>query len=112
MLMRPVTFLLKGLVHLYRVTFSPLVGANCRFLPTCSAYALDALDRHGAIRGSLLAARRIARCHPFAASGYDPVPGSDPAFDRSRDHGASVAACAHSSAHSHAGVPVAARPEA
>ncbi|MGB0854904.1 MAG: membrane protein insertion efficiency factor YidD [Pikeienuella sp.] len=61
-------------VHLYRATFSPMVGMNCRYQPTCSAYALEALEKHGAFKGGYLAARRILRCHPFGGSGYDPVP--------------------------------------
>jgi putative membrane protein insertion efficiency factor len=61
-------------VHAYRLVFSPWVGFNCRYQPTCSAYALEALERHGAIKGSLLAARRTGRCHPFGGDGYDPVP--------------------------------------
>ena len=61
-------------VHAYRLVFSPWVGFNCRYQPTCSTYALEALERHGAIKGSLLAARRIGRCHPFGGDGYDPVP--------------------------------------
>lgn len=58
----------------YRVLFSPWVGFNCRYHPTCSAYALEALDRHGALKGGWLALRRIARCHPFGRSGIDNVP--------------------------------------
>ena len=68
---------LLGLVKLYRVTISPLLGANCRYQPTCSAYAIEALQTHGAFRGSVLAAKRIARCHPWGGHGYDPVPGTD-----------------------------------
>lgn len=68
---------LLALVWLYRYTLSPLLGANCRFQPTCSEYAIEALRTHGAFRGSWLAARRMARCHPWGGSGYDPVPGSD-----------------------------------
>lgn len=64
-------------VHLYRATFSPMVGMNCRYQPTCSAYALEALETHGAFKGGYLAARRILRCHPLGGSGYDPVPGKD-----------------------------------
>lgn len=71
-------------VRLYRVTLSPLVGHGCRFQPTCSVYALEALERHGALRGGLLALRRIGRCHPWGASGYDPVPGADPDHDAGR----------------------------
>lgn len=61
-------------VHAYRLLFSPWVGFNCRYQPTCSAYALEALEMHGPIKGSILAARRIGRCHPFGGDGYDPVP--------------------------------------
>lgn len=66
---------LIGLVWVYRYTLSPWLGANCRFEPTCSVYAIEALRRHGAFRGTALAAKRIARCHPWGGSGYDPVPG-------------------------------------
>lgn len=64
-------------IRFYRLVFSPWVGFNCRYQPTCSAYALEALERHGAVKGSVLAARRIARCHPFGGDGYDPVPDKD-----------------------------------
>ncbi len=66
--------LLQLPIHLYRWTLSPLLGANCRYHPSCSAYALEAIERHGALRGSGLAVRRICRCHPWGAAGYDPVP--------------------------------------
>ena len=65
---------LLALVQLYRIAISPWLGANCRFEPTCSEYALQALREHGAFRGSWLAAKRIGRCHPWGGSGYDPVP--------------------------------------
>jgi putative membrane protein insertion efficiency factor len=63
-------WLLKG----YRFAISPLYGQVCRYHPTCSAYALEAVTRHGALRGGWLSLRRIGRCHPWAAGGYDPVP--------------------------------------
>ena len=63
-------WLLKG----YRFAISPLYGQVCRYHPTCSAYALEAVETHGALRGTWLAARRVARCHPWAAGGLDPVP--------------------------------------
>ncbi|MEM9350132.1 MAG: membrane protein insertion efficiency factor YidD [Pseudomonadota bacterium] len=61
-------------VRAYRLLFSPWVGFNCRYHPTCSAYALEALETHGALKGTWLAAKRIARCHPFGGSGIDNVP--------------------------------------
>ena len=61
-------------IHAYRYLLSPLLGGHCRFHPSCSAYALRALARHGALRGSGLALRRIARCHPWGGSGVDEVP--------------------------------------
>ncbi|MDT2075101.1 MAG: membrane protein insertion efficiency factor YidD [Planktomarina sp.] len=62
-------------VRLYRLVFSPWVGFNCRYQPTCSAYALEALEIHGALKGSWLTLRRLSKCHPFGGNGYDPVPG-------------------------------------
>lgn len=61
-------------VRLYRAAVSPFMPASCRFTPTCSAYAIDAIEQHGAWRGTTLAVRRILRCHPWGGSGYDPVP--------------------------------------
>lgn len=62
------------LVQAYRYLVSPLLGTNCRFAPSCSEYAIEALERHGAIKGGYLAAHRILRCHPWGGSGFDPVP--------------------------------------
>ncbi|MGQ9678621.1 MAG: membrane protein insertion efficiency factor YidD [bacterium] len=66
--------LLKLLVRLYQWTLGTILPNSCRFYPTCSHYAIEALEKHGAGYGSLLALRRILRCHPFALGGYDPVP--------------------------------------
>ncbi len=65
---------LIGFVRTYQIVLSPLLPASCRYYPSCSAYAIEALERHGALRGGWLAARRIARCHPFRPGGFDPVP--------------------------------------
>jgi putative membrane protein insertion efficiency factor len=65
---------LTGAVRTYQWTIRPLIGANCRFHPSCSEYAVEALAVHGALRGSALAARRILRCNPWTEGGYDPVP--------------------------------------
>ncbi|MEC9367666.1 MAG: membrane protein insertion efficiency factor YidD [Pseudomonadota bacterium] len=66
--------LIKAPILLYRHTFSAFAGRQCRFLPTCSEYAVEAIDVHGPLRGSLLALRRLSRCHPWGGEGYDPVP--------------------------------------
>jgi len=68
------TRLLIGLVRAYRAVLAPLLAPRCRFVPSCSAYALAALETHGALRGSWLTLRRLGRCHPFHRGGVDPVP--------------------------------------
>jgi len=68
-----------GALRAYKLTLSPLIGRQCRFLPTCSEYAAGALISHGPLRGSLLAAGRLCRCHPWGGSGYDPPPPRRPA---------------------------------
>ena len=65
-------------IRAYRRFVSPLLGNNCRYQPTCSAYAMEAIDRHGSIKGSWLAIRRLGRCHPFREGGFAPVPPTSP----------------------------------
>lgn len=65
---------LIGLVRGYQLTLSPVLGGACRYYPSCSAYAIEALEKHGALRGGWLAMTRIGRCHPFRPGGFDPVP--------------------------------------
>lgn len=69
-------YLLIGLLKLYRLFISPLYGQVCKYYPSCSAYSLEAVQKHGALRGSVLTVKRLGRCHPWAAGGYDPVPGT------------------------------------
>ena len=66
--------ILLALIRLYQLTLSAIVGRRCRYLPTCSDYASDAIRKHGAGRGFLLAVARVSRCHPWGQSGFDPVP--------------------------------------
>lgn len=82
--MRVLAWLLSLPIRAYRLIFSPWVGFNCRYQPTCSAYALEALERHGPFKGSYLLLRRIGRCHPLGGSGYDPVPPKDEDQSRSK----------------------------
>lgn len=71
--MRPSWWLQTAIVG-YRRFLSPLLGPRCRYLPTCSEYAFEAIGEHGSVKGAWLVVRRLARCHPFHAGGYDPVP--------------------------------------
>ena len=68
-------FVLKFLIRGYQLAISPLLGPRCRFYPSCSHYAMEAIETHGALRGTWLAINRISRCHPFHEGGFDPVPG-------------------------------------
>jgi len=70
-------FILALPIRFYRICISPMIPSRCRYTPTCSEYALEALDKHGPIRGLWLSVKRIARCHPWGSHGYDPVPEKD-----------------------------------
>ena len=72
--MKPISFLISLPIRAYRAIFSPWVGHNCRYQPTCSAYALEAIEKRGAIVGVLLIVKRLLKCHPWGGQGYDPVP--------------------------------------
>lgn len=72
--MNPAQRLLIALIRLYQLALSPFVGNQCRFTPTCSQYAREAVARHGALKGGWMAIRRVGRCHPFHPGGHDPVP--------------------------------------
>lgn len=72
--MNPAQRLLIALIRVYQIALSPFIGNQCRFTPTCSHYASEAVARHGAVKGGWLALRRIARCHPWHPGGHDPVP--------------------------------------
>jgi putative membrane protein insertion efficiency factor len=72
--MSPFAYIVSLPVRAYRLVLSPWVGTSCRYQPTCSAYSLEALEKHGAIKGSYLTIRRILRCHPWGGSGIDNVP--------------------------------------
>ena len=74
--------LLMGIIRIYQLAVSPLLGPRCRFHPSCSCYALSAIERHGALRGSWLGTKRLLRCHPFSEGGYDPVPDQRPNPDK------------------------------
>ncbi|WP_087023657.1 membrane protein insertion efficiency factor YidD [Thaumasiovibrio subtropicus] len=70
----PFAWLIIGLVRFYQLAISPLIGPRCRFTPTCSQYAIEAIKLHGGVKGSWLAAKRLLRCHPLNDGGFDPVP--------------------------------------
>lgn len=66
--------ILIAFIRLYKILLSPFLGQHCRFTPTCSSYAIEAIEKHGVFRGSWLSLRRLSSCHPWHAGGYDPVP--------------------------------------
>lgn len=72
--MNPAQRILIALIRLYQLVLSPFIGNQCRFTPTCSHYAREAVERHGALKGGWMALRRIGRCHPLHPGGHDPVP--------------------------------------
>ena len=74
MVLRLPAYLLVLVIRIYQVLLSPMLPAACRYQPSCSAYAVEAVERYGALRGGWMAAKRIGRCHPFRPGGYDPVP--------------------------------------
>jgi uncharacterized protein len=78
-------------IRIYQLTLSPFVGFHCRYQPTCSAFGIEAIERHGLVKGVTLTLRRIGRCHPWGGSGYDPVPDAN-------GHRHSHALCSHSTA--------------
>lgn len=78
LLAKPLALLLRLPIHVYRLVLSPVLPVSCRYAPSCSTYALEALAAHGPLKGSWLAVRRILRCHPWGDSGYDPVPPRGP----------------------------------
>lgn len=92
LLSQTVTGLFRALIRGYQWFISPILPKSCRFYPSCSAYAIEALDKHGPAKGLWLAARRIGRCHPWNDGGYDPVPETGHAADH--HHGADCS-CRH-----------------
>lgn len=72
--MNPAQRLLVALIRFYQLALSPFIGNQCRFTPTCSQYAREAVERYGALKGSWMAIRRVSRCHPWHPGGHDPVP--------------------------------------
>ncbi|MDP9139727.1 MAG: membrane protein insertion efficiency factor YidD [Pseudomonadota bacterium] len=87
---------LVALIRVYQIAISPILGPRCRFYPSCSQYAIEAIRLHGGLRGGWLAARRIVRCHPLNPGGYDPVPVST-----TKARAAAGASCCHHADHRH-----------
>ncbi|WP_210413923.1 membrane protein insertion efficiency factor YidD [Luteithermobacter gelatinilyticus] len=80
------SYVLKGLIKLYKYLISPLLGPKCRYLPTCSEYAYEAIDRFGPFKGTVLAVWRILRCNPWGGHGFDPVPPLEQENSRNKKH--------------------------
>lgn len=87
--------ILVALIRVYQYTISPLLGPKCRFYPSCSNYALEALQVHGVLRGSWLAIRRLSKCHPLHPGGNDPVPPLSPRKDQTGPHSKTSCGCGH-----------------
>lgn len=84
----PLALLFLGIVRLYQLVISPLLGPRCRFQPTCSSYAVEAISLHGGLKGGWLTLKRISKCHPWGGFGYDPVPqGSNKAAEPDKGSG-------------------------
>ncbi len=79
--------LLIAILRLYRLVLSPVIGSHCRFYPSCSHYAIEALHTHGTLRGLWLGTRRLGRCHPWNPGGFDPVPTAEPKRAEQINHG-------------------------
>lgn len=91
----PLALLLRALITLYQWTIRPVIGPHCRFHPSCSSYASEAIARHGALRGGLMGAGRILRCNPWNDGGYDPVPCTCPRLFRRPGQAPAAAGAAH-----------------
>ena len=74
MISKPISYILVFLIKLYQLLISPILGQNCRYLPTCSEYSAQSIREHGVIKGIALSLKRISKCHPWGSHGYDPVP--------------------------------------
>ena len=98
-------YLLIGLLKAYRAVISPLYGNVCKYYPTCSAYALEAVTVHGAVKGTWLATRRLASCHPWSLGGYDPVPGTPEFAEEARLQAAAATSPSGQHDHPHHDLP-------
>lgn len=91
--MNPLTWIFRTLIKGYQWIVSPVLPGSCRFYPTCSSYALQAINTHGPIKGAWLGAKRILRCHPWNDGGFDPVPNTD--TDTNSTHSCTHTECTH-----------------